>query len=51
MTDIKEILQKIHEKALNFKNVEGVDATTPAGKVILKVREKFRGVLGDSGFC
>lgn len=50
MTDIKEILQKIHEKAMNFKNVEGVDATTPAGKAILKVREKFRGVLGDSGF-
>ena len=50
MTDIKEILQKIHEKALNFKNVEGVDATTPAGKAILKVREKFRGVLGESGF-
>ena len=50
MTDIKEILQKIHERAMNFKNVEGVDATTPAGKAILKVREKFRGVLGDSGF-
>ena len=50
MTDIKEILQKIHEKAMNFKNVEGVDATTPAGKAILKVRENFRGVLGDSGF-
>ena len=36
MTDIKEILQKIHEKALNFKNVEGVDATTLQVKRYLK---------------
>lgn len=50
MTGIEEILQKIHEKSMNFKDVEGVDATTPAGKAILKVREKFRGIAGDSGF-
>jgi len=50
MTDAKETLKKIHENALNFKFVDGVDATTPAGQAILKVRTKFRGILGDSGF-
>lgn len=50
MTGIEEVIKKIHERAMDFKNVEGVDVTTPAGKAILRVREKFRGVLGDSGF-
>ena len=50
MTGIEEVIKKIHERAMDFKNVEGVDVTTPMGRAILKVREKFRGILGDSGF-
>ena len=48
MKSYQEFREKLEDK--NFKSISNVDVNTPAGKAILKVRNKFRGVIGDSGF-
>ena len=48
MKSYQEFREKLENK--NFKSISNVDVNTPAGKAILKVRNKFRGVIGDSGF-
>ena len=48
MKSYQEFREKLENK--NFKSISNVDTNTPAGKAILKVRNKFRGIIGDSGF-
>ena len=48
MKSYQEFREKLEDK--NFKSISNVDVNTPAGKAILKVRSKFRGIIGDSGF-
>ena len=44
----QEFREKLENK--NYKSITIVDVNTPAGKAIFKVRNKFRGIIGDSGF-
>lgn len=48
MKSYQEFREKLEKR--NFKTISNVDVNTPAGKAILKVRNKFRGIIGDSGF-
>lgn len=48
MKSYQEFREKLEKR--NFKTISNVDVNTPAGKAILKVRNKFRGIFGDSGF-